>query len=87
MRDKVNIVCEDTAYLTVPKGEGEGVEEVLDLPESIEAPVAEGDPIGRVSFLLNEDEIAAFEIVAGESVEEKSFSSVLGLLWREMIRG
>ena len=86
MQDTVGVACEDSAWLTVPKGEGEGVKESLDIPATISAPVADGDVVGSLTFTLSGEEIAAFDIVATEDVAEKSFGSIVSLLFRSMIK-
>lgn len=86
MQDTVGVACEDSAWLTVPKGEGEGVKESLDIPATISAPVADGDVVGSLTFTLSGEELAAFDIVATEDVAEKSFGSIVSLLFRSMIK-
>lgn len=86
MQDTVEVACKDSAWLTVPKGEGEGVKESLDIPATISAPVADGDVVGSLTFTLSGEEIAAFDIVATEDVAEKSFGSIVSLLFRSMIK-
>ena len=86
MEDSVSISCEDSTSLTVPKGEGEGIEKTLDIPESIPAPVTKGDLIGQLTFLLNGEELASFDIVADDDVEEKSFGSIMRLLLYSLIK-
>ena len=86
MQDQVKLSCGDTAYLTVPKGEGEGVESAVDLPESVEAPVHKGDPLGKLHFTANGAELATFDILADEDVEKKDFGSIMGLLLRSLAR-
>ena len=86
MRDTVGVACEESAWLTVPKGEGEGIKEVLELPDSLTAPVHNGDAVGSLRFMLGEDEIACFDIIATEDAKEKSFGSILSLLWQSLIK-
>ncbi|MBQ3330530.1 MAG: D-alanyl-D-alanine carboxypeptidase [Ruminococcus sp.] len=86
MEDSVSISCEDSTSLTVPKGEGEGIEKTLDIPESIPAPVTKGDLIGQLTFLLNGEELASFDIVADDDVEEKSFGSIMRLLLYSLVK-
>ncbi len=86
MSDSVEVECGDKAVLTVPKGEGEGIEQLVDMPESLPAPVHKGDVIGRLSFNLNGEEAASFDITASEDVEKKSFFAVLGILWSSLIK-
>lgn len=86
MEDEVSISCEGVTGLTVPKGEGKGITQTVDIPESIEAPVRKGDIVGRVVFTLNGEELASFDVTANDDVEEKSFGSILGLLLHSLIK-
>lgn len=86
MQNTVSISCDDSTYLTVPKGEGGGLQQNLELPESITAPVAKGDAVGSLRFTLGEEEIASFDITADEAVDEKSFGSILKLLFQSMVK-
>ena len=86
MEDEVSISCEGITSLTVPKGEGEGITQTVDIPESLTAPVRKGDVVGRVVFTLNGEELASFDVTANDDVEEKSFGSILGLLLHSLIK-
>lgn len=86
MEDEVSISCEGVTGLTVPKGEGKGITQTVDIPESLTAPVRKGDVVGRVVFTLNGEELASFDVTANDDVEEKSFGSVLGLLLHSLIK-
>ena len=86
MQNSVTISCDDSAYLTVPKGEGGGLKQTLEIPETITAPVTKGDVIGSLRFTLGDEEIASFDITADEDVEEKDFGSILKLLFQSMVK-
>nr|WP_316621731.1 D-alanyl-D-alanine carboxypeptidase family protein [uncultured Ruminococcus sp.] len=86
MEDEVSISCEGVTGLTVPKGEGKGITQTVDIPESLTAPVRKGDVVGRVVFTLNGEELASFDVTANDDVEEKSFGSILGLLLHSLIK-
>ena len=86
MEDEVSISCEGVSDLTVPKGEGKGITQTVDIPESLTAPVRKGDVVGKVVFTLNGEELASFDVTANDDVEEKSFGSILGLLLHSLIK-
>ena len=86
MEDEVSISCEGVTGLTVPKGEGEGITQTVDIPESLTAPIRKGDIVGKVVFTLNGEELASFDVTANDDVEEKSFGSILGLLLHSLIK-
>ena len=85
MEDEVEVICEDTAALTLLKGEKEKVKKSVTVEESISAPVGKGDKVGTISYTLGGEELASFDIVAAEDVEEKTFASVFTLLWNALI--
>ena len=48
--------------------------------------IEKGDKVGTISFTLNDEEIASFDILAADDVEKKSFSSIFSLLWQALIQ-
>lgn len=86
MASEVDVTCDETAALTLPKGEKEKVKRSVTIEESIPAPVKAGDKVGTISFMLNNEEIASFDILAADDVEKKSFTSVFALLWKALFQ-
>lgn len=84
MSDSVDIVCEDTGFLTLPKGESENLKQTLEIEESLTAPVKKGTKVGTLTFSLNGEEAASFDILTDADVEKKSFSSVFAILWQAL---
>ena len=64
---------------TVQKGASTRVETVIELPETLTAPIAAGETVGRVVYRLDGKEIGAVPIVAAECVEKIGFGT---LFWR-----
>ena len=60
-------------YLDTSGSDLSAVEKVLELPEAVTAPVAEGAEAGRVRYLLNGVEIGSVPIVFGAAVEKAGF--------------
>ena len=58
------------------------VEKVLELPESVEAPVKEGSQAGRARYYLNGTEIGSVPILFAESVEKAGYADYLKKIWR-----
>jgi len=86
MSDTVKIVCGDTGFMTLPKGESENLKQTLTVEESLTAPVKKGTKVGKLTFSLNGEEAAAFDVLTDEDVEEKTFTTVFALLWQAMTR-
>ena len=85
MEDEVEVACGETASLTLPKGEKEKLKRSVTLEESLTAPVEKGDKAGRITYTLDGEELAAFDILTADSVEKKTFASVFALLWHALI--
>ena len=60
-------------YLDTSGSDLSAVEKVLELPEAVTAPVAEGAEAGRVRYLLNGVEIGSVPIVFGAAVEKAGY--------------
>ena len=85
MTDEVRIVCGDTGYVTLPKGKSEGLERKTDLADSLPAPVKKGQKAGALTFTLDGEKLARFDILTAEAVEEKTFGSLLGLAMQALV--
>ena len=86
MENEVAIVCEDSAAVTVPKGEEGSVKQTLELSESITAPVEKGQKVGTLSYTLNGETVASFDVVTADSVEAMSFVTVLTKLYQAAVK-
>ena len=86
MQNTAKLKCDDVSYITTTKGGGEELKQTLDIPDSIEAPVNAGDKIGSLKFSLNGEEIASFDVVADETVEKKSFATLMKIIMGSLIK-
>ena len=87
MVGSVELVCDEVAYVTLPKGENSKLDHKLEIAESIEAPVGKGKKVGTLRFTIDGDEVASFDVLTAGEVEEKTFGSVYGLLWEALLGG
>ncbi|HIZ55877.1 MAG TPA: D-alanyl-D-alanine carboxypeptidase [Firmicutes bacterium] len=81
---QVAVYTDGLAPLVIPKGMAGNVQQEIRLIESVEAPVEEGQPLGRIRFVLNGEELANFTVRAAEPVEKMHFSYALQLLWKQL---
>lgn len=68
-RDSVETAAGGTVELLIRKGQEKSLSLEVALPESVDAPVREGDWIGEVNVLLGGEKVAMVEAVAAETVE------------------
>lgn len=67
------IFCEEY-HSVLNKSEGSGITVEYDIPECIEAPVHEGDVIGRIVYKSNGEYIGEADVKSMQSVDKISFS-------------
>ena len=85
MSDTVDVVCPDTGYVTVPKGQAEGVKQSVELAESLTAPVKKGQKVGELSFSIDGEELARFDVTAADDVDKKTFGTLFALTLSSLI--
>ena len=71
--DEVSMGVPKDIYVTIPRGRYHDIEAVLDIPESLEAPIAEGEEVGELRVSLDGETLAASPLVAREGVAELAF--------------
>lgn len=69
----------------VAKGSAAKVERIIELPETIPAPIDEGEPVGTVRYYLSGEEIASAPITACESVKKIGYIGLLGKFLRKLL--
>ncbi len=72
-------------YLDIEGNDLSAVERVIQLPEEVQAPIAEGDKIGEVKYFLNGVEIGSVSILATEPVEEAGYLDYLRKIFAEFL--
>lgn len=75
MESSVGIKCDVNSGFVTGKASADEITSTLDLPESLEAPVEEGQIIGKLSFEAN-GEKRDFQITAAGNVEPITFGGV-----------
>lgn len=86
MKDTVDITCAQQGVVTVKKGKGDSVRQTIHLPESIDAPVKKGDPVGKLRYSLEGEDLAEYDIIAAEDDDKMTFSAVMGALLGALVR-
>lgn len=60
------------------------IEKRITLPESLKAPLYEGDEVGRVSYVIGEKELAGVPILCKSDAKPISFFTLLLRVWKKM---
>lgn len=78
------VLRDEQIMLTVPKGEGSHISTQIQMEESVKAPLKEGEVIGQVVFLLDEEELARVDIVSREEIGKMTFWQSLKKLFESV---
>lgn len=86
--DIVDAVVADQAAIVVPAADYPHISVEVDLPETINAPVFQGQKIGEIVFFVRDKAIKTVDIVAGQQIEERTpvrvFLNYLTELFRKL---
>lgn len=76
-KDKLEVVAENPIYIFSEKNKKHNVEITFNPIEKVKAPVNKGDLVGTLSIYENNIEIANVNVIANESIAEKTFFDVV----------
>ncbi len=63
-------------FCVIPKGSKGKIEEVFDLPDYVQAPMQQGDIVGKKTYRLGGDVIGESDIYIGETIDKLTFFHV-----------
>lgn len=75
----------DTGMLSMLLGKDEDLHIEYDIPESVEAPVEEGEKIGRVIYFLNEEELMEYPVRSSEQIGVRTFSVCFSYMLKSIL--
>ncbi len=78
-------VCYGETTAVVSKGSAAKVERVVELPESVPAPIEAGQELGTVRYYLSGEEIASVPLTASENVGKIGYIGLLGRFMRKLL--
>ena len=82
----VNCVYESTCGTKKKKRKKSSVEQIVNIPESISAPIEKGQKIGQISYTLNGENLGTVNIIANEDVKKIGLSTTLEKLFFSWFR-
>lgn len=80
--DQLGLGVEREIYLTIPKGQQDKLQAVMNIDEVIEAPVTQGKVYGEMVVTLGDEELLREPLVALQSVEE---GGLFKRLWHALL--
>lgn len=86
MQSQVAVESAASGSVLLTKGREKDLKTEVKLSESVEAPVAKGQQLGKIVYTLDGEVLTEYPIIAAGDVEQISFFSALGILARELLR-
>lgn len=82
---QLEVIAKDDLNVLVAKGNEGNVEEEVNLPPSISAPILKGDKVGEIIAILDGKEVGRIDIVSKEDVAKASIINILGRMFSGMM--
>lgn len=85
----VNGILENDYGVLIQKGQDKNIEQSIELSDVLQAPIAEGQIIGTVTYTLNGEEIGKINIIAEKSVAKNSAFNMIESIyakWFSLLR-
>ena len=70
---EVNVVVENDCGMLIAKGNDFNIEQNIEMPNSVQAPIKKGDNIGKLTYTLNGDIVGECNLIVGEDVSKINF--------------
>lgn len=86
MQSQVAVESAASGSVLLTKGREKDLKTEVKLSESVEAPVAKGQQLGKIVYTLDGEVLTEYPITAAGDVEQISFFSALGIIARELLR-
>ena len=83
VKDSIDLACETSVGALVKKGESKNVEQTINIPEIISAPINKGDVIGNIVYTIDGNEVAKVNIIANESVEKNNIINMINYVFKK----
>lgn len=82
----VNVVYSDDCGALIEKNSNNSIEQIINIPDNIQAPIYKGQEIGDISYVLNCENIASVSIIADEDVPKISLSTMMEKIFFQWFR-
>ena len=83
VKDSIELAYESSAGALIKKGESKNVEQTINIPDTISAPINKGDVIGDITYTIDGNEVAKVNIVANENVEKNNIINMINFVFKK----
>ncbi len=86
---EVNAIFERDVGTLISKGNSINIDKKIDLPTTIQAPINQGDIIGKVTFSLNDNILETSNLISNNTIKKIDIFSMIGFMinkWFNLLR-
>ena len=84
-KNEIVVKLNKDAYILLPKGAQSNLEKEIVLPDSIAAPVKEGDKIGELIISIDNKAVERIDLVSNETIENANIIDLFKLMIKNLI--
>lgn len=83
VKDNIELAYESSAGALIKKGESKNVEQTLNIPDTVSAPINKGDIVGNITYTIDGSEVAKVNIIANENVEKNNIINMINFVFKK----
>ena len=65
------------------KGDDSNIEQIINIPDTIQAPINKGDKIGEIVYTIDGMELSRVNIIANESAEKNTIFNMFSHVYKK----
>lgn len=85
----INAICSSSKNIMLPKGQESKITQEINIPDTLDAPISQGEKIGEINYYMEGEKIGSVDIVSDKTIKKISFvnmSSYLLKQWFSLLR-
>lgn len=89
VKTSLNIVYETDSGCLLEKGANKNIEQIINIPDNVFAPIQKGQKIGDISYTLNNETLCSVSLIADEDIKKINLSSMFEKIffnWFRLLR-
>ena len=85
----INAICSSSKNIMLPKGQESKITQEINIPDTLDAPISQGEKIGEINYYMEGEKIGSVDIISDKTIKKISFvnmSSYLLKQWFSLLR-
>lgn len=88
-REKIDLIYKDSKAILSKKGEEKQVEERLNMPDVINAPIKKGEVVGKILYVVDGNVVESVDLISSDDVQKLNLGNMMKLTydsWFNLLR-